>query len=149
MRIGLKIKVVEESSTSLGSLLTNPDLSGCFFLDFCMPDVGPSHLRAGANYTGVFNICLKRYRSKSCLWHKELGHNARSEHAHAWIWASWLFILAWAEKPVMSRSRPNISRLCNWHWASDDSGPRCLSDSPGTDTRRGRAWSGWSLGLEV
>ena len=67
MRIGLKIKVVEESSTSLGSLLTNPDLSGCFFLDFRMPDVGPSHLRAGANYTGVCNICLKRYRSKSCL----------------------------------------------------------------------------------
>ena len=32
-RIGLKIKVVEESGTSLGSILTKPDLSGCLFPD--------------------------------------------------------------------------------------------------------------------
>ena len=28
-RVGLRIKVMEESGTSLGSLLTRPDLSGC------------------------------------------------------------------------------------------------------------------------
>ena len=64
-RIGLHIKVVEESGTSLGSLLTKPDLSGCLFPDCRMPDVGPSHLRAGANYAGVCNICDKRYRGET------------------------------------------------------------------------------------
>ena len=46
-RIGLRIKVVEESGTSLGSLLTRPDLSGCLFPDCRMSSSGPSHLRAG------------------------------------------------------------------------------------------------------
>ena len=32
-RIGLTIKVVEESSTSLGPLLTKTDLLGCFYPD--------------------------------------------------------------------------------------------------------------------
>jgi len=32
-KIGLRIKVVEESGNSLGSLLTRPDLSGCLFPD--------------------------------------------------------------------------------------------------------------------
>ena len=30
-RVGLRIKVVEETGTSWGSLLTRPDLSGCMF----------------------------------------------------------------------------------------------------------------------
>ena len=64
-RIGLNIKVVEESGTSLGSLLTKPDLSGCLFPDCHMSDEGPSHLRAGTNYAGVCNICHKRYRGES------------------------------------------------------------------------------------
>ena len=64
-RIGLKIKVVEESGTSLGSLLTRPDLSGCLYPDCRMDSAGPSHLRAGANYTGVCNICDMRYRGET------------------------------------------------------------------------------------
>ena len=59
-RVGLNIKVVEESGTSLGSLLTRPDLSGCLYPDCRMEDSGPSHLRAGANYMGVCTICSKR-----------------------------------------------------------------------------------------
>ena len=59
-RVGLIIKVVEESGTSLGSLLTRPDLSGCLYPDCRMEDSGPSHLRAGANYMGVCTICSKR-----------------------------------------------------------------------------------------
>ena len=62
-RIGLSIKVVEESGTSLGSLLTRPDLSGCLYPNCRMDNAGPSHLRAGANYTGVCEICQKRYRA--------------------------------------------------------------------------------------
>ena len=64
-RIGLKIKVVEESGTSLGSLLTRPDLSGCLYPNCNMDSAGPSHLRAGANYSGVCNLCDKRYRGET------------------------------------------------------------------------------------
>ena len=64
-RVGLRIKVVEESGTSLGSLLTRPDLSGCLYPDCRMEDSGPSHLRAGANYTGVCTICSRRYRGET------------------------------------------------------------------------------------
>ena len=64
-RIGLHIKVVEESGTSLGSLLTRPDLSGCLYPDCHMDSAGPSHLRAGANYSGVCNLCEKRYRGET------------------------------------------------------------------------------------
>ena len=38
-RVGLRIKVVEESGTSLGSLLTRPDLSGCLLPDCRMSEV--------------------------------------------------------------------------------------------------------------
>ena len=64
-RIGLNIKVIEESGTSLGSLLTRPDLSGCLYPDCRMEDSGPSHLRAGANYSGVCTICSKKYRGET------------------------------------------------------------------------------------
>ena len=64
-KIGLSIKVVEESGTSLGSLLTRPDLSGCLYPDCRMEDTGPSHLRAGANYSGVCTICSMRYRGET------------------------------------------------------------------------------------
>ena len=60
-RVGLRIKVVEESGTSLGSLLTRPDLSGCLCPDCRMEDSGPSHLRAGANYSGICTICKDRF----------------------------------------------------------------------------------------
>ena len=36
-RVGLRIKVVEESGTSLGSLLIRPDLSGCLFQTAACP----------------------------------------------------------------------------------------------------------------
>ena len=64
-RIGLSIKVVEESGTSLGSLLTRPDLSGCLYPDCRMENTGPSHLRAGANYSGVCSICSMKYRGET------------------------------------------------------------------------------------
>ena len=64
-RIGLSVKVVEESGTALGSLLTRPDLSGCLYPNCRMDNAGPSHLRAGANYTGVCEICQKRYRGET------------------------------------------------------------------------------------
>ena len=64
-RIGLNIKVVEESGTSLGSILTRPDLSGCLFPDCRMSEEGPSHLRSGANYTGICTICNMRYRGET------------------------------------------------------------------------------------
>ena len=64
-RIGINVKVVEESGTSLGSILTRPDLSGCLYPDCRMEESGPSHLRAGANYTGVCSLCAMRYRGET------------------------------------------------------------------------------------
>ena len=53
MCMGLNKKIVEESGTSLGSLLTRPNHSGCLYPDCSMDNAGSSHLRAGVNYTGV------------------------------------------------------------------------------------------------
>ena len=82
-KIGLWIKVVEESSTSLGSLLTCPDLSGCLFSDWRMSSLGPSHLRAGTNYTGACNICQMRYRGETGF-----SAHARIDCHEKQIWAN-------------------------------------------------------------
>ena len=63
-RIGLRIKVVEESGISMGWAPSRPCLTspGVSALPDChMNSAGPSHLRAGANYSGVCNICERRY----------------------------------------------------------------------------------------
>ena len=90
-RIGLRIKVVEESSTSLGSILTRPDLFGCLFPDCRMSEEGPSHLRSGANYTGVCSLCSMRYRG-------ETGFNA-----HARIQSHEAQIRACSERSTMAQ----------------------------------------------
>ena len=82
-KIGLRIKVVEESGTSLGSLLTRPDLSGCLFPDCRMSSSGPSHLRAGANYTGACNNCEMRYRGETGF-----SAHARIDCHEKQIWAN-------------------------------------------------------------
>ena len=52
-KIGMKIKLVEQSGISVRALLTRPDLSGCLFPDCEIEEDGASHSRRGANYTCV------------------------------------------------------------------------------------------------
>ena len=85
-RVGLNIKVVEESGTSHGSLLTRPDLSGCLYPDCRMEDSGPSHLRAGANYMGVCTICSKRYRVSLLILGLTLMRNRSRQTTKGILW---------------------------------------------------------------
>ena len=75
-KIGLKIKVVEQSGTKISSLLTTPDLSGCLYPRCHISEEGASHSRRGANYTATCLICGNVY-------HGETGfgaHNRVSQH---------------------------------------------------------------------
>ena len=60
-RIGLNVKMVQESGTLLGSILTGPDLSGRLYPDYHMEESGPPHLRVGTNYTEVCSPCAIKY----------------------------------------------------------------------------------------
>ena len=64
-KIGMKIKLVEQSGVSVRALLTRPDLSGCLFPDCDIEEDGASHSRRGANYTGECTICGNQYRGET------------------------------------------------------------------------------------
>ena len=48
-KIGMKIKLVEQSGVAVRALLTRPDLSGCLFPDCDIEEDGASHLPIKAN----------------------------------------------------------------------------------------------------
>ena len=60
-KIGMKVRVTEQSGTSLSSLLTTPNLSGCLFPACDIEEQGASHSRRGANYSGTCKLCGKVY----------------------------------------------------------------------------------------
>ena len=60
-KIGMNIRVTEQSGTQLSALLTTPDLSGCLFPTCDIEEQGASHSRRGANYSGTCTICGKIY----------------------------------------------------------------------------------------
>ena len=64
-KIGLNIRVSEQSGTSLGALLTTPDLSGCLFPRCTISEDGASHSRRGANYCGTCLLCSDLYKGES------------------------------------------------------------------------------------
>ena len=64
-KIGLNIRVAEQSGTSLGALLTTPDLSGCLFPRCDIAEQGASHSRRGANYTATCLICGSLYQGET------------------------------------------------------------------------------------
>ena len=64
-KIGLKIKVVEQSGTKISSLLTTPDLSGCLYPRCHISEEGASHSRRGANYTATCLICGNVYHGET------------------------------------------------------------------------------------
>ena len=55
-KIGMKIKLVEQSGISVKTLLTRPDLSGCLHPECDIAENGASHSRRGANYTGECSV---------------------------------------------------------------------------------------------
>ena len=70
-KIGLNIKVAEQSGTKISALLTTPDLSGCLQPMCHISEEGASHTRRGANYTGTCNIC-------GMIYHGETGFSAHT-----------------------------------------------------------------------
>ena len=60
-KIGLNIRVTEQSGTQLSALLTTPDLSGCLYPTCDIEEQGASHSRRGANYSGTCTVCGKIY----------------------------------------------------------------------------------------
>ena len=64
-KIGMSIRVTEQSGTQISALLTTPDLSGCLFPDCDIEEQGASHSRRGANYTGTCKLCGKIYRGET------------------------------------------------------------------------------------
>ena len=65
MKIGLNIKIAEQSGTTVSALVTSPDLSGCLFPRCTIAEEGASHSRRGANYTGTCIICGNVYRGET------------------------------------------------------------------------------------
>ena len=70
-KIGLNIRLTEQSGTSISSLLTSPDLSGCLHPRCDISEEGASHSRRGANYTGTCLIC-------GSIYHGETGFGAHT-----------------------------------------------------------------------
>ena len=64
-KIGMKIKLVEQSGVSVKTLLTRPDLSGCLHPECDIAENGASHSRRGANYTGECTVCGNQYRGET------------------------------------------------------------------------------------
>ena len=56
-KIGMKIKLIEQSRLSVRVVLTRPDLSGSLFPDCEVEEDGASHSRWGPNYTGECTVC--------------------------------------------------------------------------------------------
>ena len=48
-KIGMNIRVTEQSGTQISALLTTPNLSGCMFPACDIEEQGASHSRRGAN----------------------------------------------------------------------------------------------------
>ena len=72
-KIGIKIRVSEQSGTSIGALLTTPDLSGCLYPRCSISEYGVSHSRRGANYSGTCLLCGDIYKG-------EYGFGAHTDH---------------------------------------------------------------------
>ena len=64
-KIGLNIRVSEQSGTSVGALLTTPNLSGCLYPRCTISEEGASHSRRGANYSGTCHLCGDIYRGET------------------------------------------------------------------------------------
>lgn len=64
-KIGMKIKLVEQSGISIKALLTRPDLSGCLQPECDIAEDGASHSRGGANYTGQCTVCGNQYKGET------------------------------------------------------------------------------------
>ena len=64
-KISLNIRLMEQSGTSISSLLTSPDLSGCLHPRCDISKEGASHSRRGANYTGTCLICGNIYHGET------------------------------------------------------------------------------------
>ena len=64
-KIGMKIKLVEQSGISVKALLTRPDLSGCLQPECNIAEGGASHSRRGANYTGECTVCGNQYKGET------------------------------------------------------------------------------------
>ena len=64
-KIGIKIRVSEQSGTSIGALLTTPDLSGCLYPRCTISEYGASHSRRGANYSGTCLLCGDIYKGET------------------------------------------------------------------------------------
>ena len=64
-KIGIKIRVSEQSGTSIGALLTTPDLSGCLYPRCSISEYGVSHSRRGANYSGTCLLCGDIYKGET------------------------------------------------------------------------------------
>ena len=75
-KIGLNIKVTEQSGTAIGALLTTPDLSGCLQPRCDIAEEGASHSRRGANYTGTCLLCGSLYRGETGF----CAHTRVSQH---------------------------------------------------------------------
>ena len=76
-KIGLNIRVTEQSGLSVSSMLTTPDLSGCLFPRCTITEGGASHSRRGANYTGTCLVCGDLYRVRQVLVHIQELVNTR------------------------------------------------------------------------
>ena len=85
-KIGLNIRVTEQSGTSVAALLTTPDLSGCLYPRCTITEQGASHSRRGANYTGTCLLCGSLYRGETgfgahtrvCQHQEDIRRNADS-----------------------------------------------------------------------
>ena len=64
-KIGLNIRVSEQSGTSVGALLTTPNLSVCLYPRCTISEEGASHSRRGANYSGTCHLCGDIYRGET------------------------------------------------------------------------------------
>ena len=64
-KIGLNIRVAEQSGTKISALLTSPDLSGCLHPRCDISEEGASHSRRGANYSGTCIICGNIYHGET------------------------------------------------------------------------------------
>ena len=53
-KIGVNIKIAEQSGTALSALLTSPDLSGCLFPRCTISEDGGSHSRRGSRALVLF-----------------------------------------------------------------------------------------------
>ena len=64
-KIGLNIKVTEQSGTKIGALLSSTNLGGCLNPRCLISVEGASHSRRGANYTGTCLLCGNIYRGET------------------------------------------------------------------------------------